>query len=346
MSWARVDDGWWCHAKVATLSLAARGLWVTALSWCAQQRRSDIPRGVLPMLTVGDRKSAALAAELTSQGLWDASEGGWTIHDHDEYQREPKPKASPEQRAEHAAKAARARWGARGPDAREHARPMLGACSEHAQAMPGAMRTDAHAQCPSMPPDPIPIPSHPDPDPSQAPDPERAGLTAGAYRQTDETAEQLSATLMVPLDELREVEGLVIARLLASGAQVKGPARRYAQTALLEALRDPKRRGEARQAIAARREEAAREESRDRSEAEALERIAADKREANRRAALRPDQREVEDALRTLERSEYTLAHPGLPLSATAPARAAKRKAEAILAKHGVPVPGGAKRSA
>jgi len=191
----------------------------------------------------------------------------------------------------------------------------------------------------------------PDPDPDPDPDPvkqapERAGLTAGAYRQTDETAEQLSATLMVPLDELRAVEGLVIARLLASAVQVKGPARRYAQTALLEALRDPHRRGEARQAIAARREEAARDESRARSDAEALDRIAVDKREADRRAALTPDQREVEDALRTLERSEYTLAHPGLPLSATAPARAAKRKAEATLARHGVPVPEGAKRSA
>ena len=36
--WAKVDDGWWKHRKVVALSLPARGLWVTALSYCGDVR--------------------------------------------------------------------------------------------------------------------------------------------------------------------------------------------------------------------------------------------------------------------------------------------------------------------
>ena len=36
MTWFKVDDGFYDHPKVANLSLAARGLWVTMGSWCAK----------------------------------------------------------------------------------------------------------------------------------------------------------------------------------------------------------------------------------------------------------------------------------------------------------------------
>lgn len=37
MTWFKVDDGFYDHPKVENLSMAARGLWVTAGSWCAKQ---------------------------------------------------------------------------------------------------------------------------------------------------------------------------------------------------------------------------------------------------------------------------------------------------------------------
>ena len=82
MSWARVDDGWWCHRKVLGLDLAARGLWVSALSWSCAQRVDEIPAAFLP--TVGATVEHADA--LVAAGLWVEDDGGWRIHDWDAYQ--------------------------------------------------------------------------------------------------------------------------------------------------------------------------------------------------------------------------------------------------------------------
>lgn len=83
MTWFRVDDAWWSHPKVAALSLAARGLWVTAGSWCAQHLQDGkVPRGVLAMLG----GTAKIAAELVAAALWEIAPGGWLIHDWHKYQ--------------------------------------------------------------------------------------------------------------------------------------------------------------------------------------------------------------------------------------------------------------------
>ena len=80
--WARVDDGWWCHPKVIGLDAAARGVWISALSWSCHQRKQIVPRALLPMLQ-GDENAAA---ELVAAGLWNATEDGWEIHGWAEYQ--------------------------------------------------------------------------------------------------------------------------------------------------------------------------------------------------------------------------------------------------------------------
>lgn len=80
--WAKVDDGWWCHPKVMGLSLAARGLWVSALSWSCQQRRPEVPTHFLGMVGA----PFELADEIASAGLWIATGNGWEIHDWAEYQ--------------------------------------------------------------------------------------------------------------------------------------------------------------------------------------------------------------------------------------------------------------------
>ena len=83
MSWAKVDDGWWCHPKVMGLPLAARGLWVSALSWSCAQRKSVVPPSFLAMVGATDDDAEALA----DAGLWiDLMGNGWEIHDWSEYQ--------------------------------------------------------------------------------------------------------------------------------------------------------------------------------------------------------------------------------------------------------------------
>lgn len=69
MTWFRVDDGWWAHPKVVRLSMAARGLWATAGSWCAQQLTDGrVPAEMLKVF--GGRRRQA--DELVSAGLWTA----------------------------------------------------------------------------------------------------------------------------------------------------------------------------------------------------------------------------------------------------------------------------------
>jgi hypothetical protein len=85
MAWARVDDGWWCHPKVLTLDLEARGLWVSALSWSCQQKSATIPAVVVRMCGGDDD----IAARLVGAGLWDDNgDGSYDVHDWTDYQSE------------------------------------------------------------------------------------------------------------------------------------------------------------------------------------------------------------------------------------------------------------------
>lgn len=82
MPWAKVDDGWWCHPKVMPLSPAARGVWISVLSWSCQQRSPKVPPHLLAMVGGSNDEANALA----SVGLWEADGEGWVIHDWADYQ--------------------------------------------------------------------------------------------------------------------------------------------------------------------------------------------------------------------------------------------------------------------
>jgi hypothetical protein len=82
MAWAKIDDGWWAHPKVMVLSLAASGLWARALSWSCHQRKDVIPPRFLDMVEA----DTSHADELVEVGLWHPVDGGWLIHEWDQYQ--------------------------------------------------------------------------------------------------------------------------------------------------------------------------------------------------------------------------------------------------------------------
>jgi len=77
MTWFRVDDGWHSHPKTVGVSLAARGLWASAGSWCAQHLTDGlVPRKMLAIWGAKPRH----ACELLDAGLWINSEDGYVFH--------------------------------------------------------------------------------------------------------------------------------------------------------------------------------------------------------------------------------------------------------------------------
>jgi hypothetical protein len=90
MPWLRVDDGLFLHPKWLATPPGARGLWITALSYCGNQSNGGvIPSALLPVLG-GTEKDAA---DLVQSGLWTAIDGGWQIHNFVEYNDASTPEA-------------------------------------------------------------------------------------------------------------------------------------------------------------------------------------------------------------------------------------------------------------
>lgn len=83
MAWFKVDDKLWSHPKWLQTPPAARGLWITAGSWCAQHEQDGhIPANALRLLGHTRREANALV----NAGLWHESDGGWVFHDWAEFQ--------------------------------------------------------------------------------------------------------------------------------------------------------------------------------------------------------------------------------------------------------------------
>lgn len=106
MSWAKVDDQWFAHPKVVGLSLAARGLWITTLSWSCAQRTDHLPAYMVRFLAGGEDIDP-MVKELVDVGLWIEDGEGWAIHDWNEYQN----LSLSEKRAKAGKKGAEKRWG-------------------------------------------------------------------------------------------------------------------------------------------------------------------------------------------------------------------------------------------
>lgn len=84
MTWVRVDDQFPDHPKLLRLGkqrLPAMGLWVTGLCYSARFLTDGfIPSAALPY---GSKRIAQLLVDV---GLWGTADGGYQIHDYQDYQ--------------------------------------------------------------------------------------------------------------------------------------------------------------------------------------------------------------------------------------------------------------------
>lgn len=67
--WAKVDDQWWMHPDVMSVSLDARGLLVSCLSWIAGWEDEEVVPAELVDMIAGT-ESERLASELEDAGAW------------------------------------------------------------------------------------------------------------------------------------------------------------------------------------------------------------------------------------------------------------------------------------
>ena len=86
MSWVRIDDRAPEHRKQLAAGPVACWLWVCGLAYCNRQPARDgfIPVAVLPMLypLLGVLKHAT---RLVDVGLWHRGEGGYLVHDYNDF---------------------------------------------------------------------------------------------------------------------------------------------------------------------------------------------------------------------------------------------------------------------
>ncbi len=87
MSWGKVDDKLHTHPKVDDAGIEAMGLWVLAMSYCADQLTDGFVSAERVRKLAGSR-GASLSAKLVASGLWHAVpyEDGYQFHDWSKYQ--------------------------------------------------------------------------------------------------------------------------------------------------------------------------------------------------------------------------------------------------------------------
>lgn len=86
MGWAKFDDAFTDHPKVAAAGPWGELLAMRAVIYCARQETDGfIPTGQLARLAAGIPSAKAKAAVLVTVGLWEETDGGWLIHDFLDY---------------------------------------------------------------------------------------------------------------------------------------------------------------------------------------------------------------------------------------------------------------------
>lgn len=136
MTWAKVDDTLHAHRKVRLAGLEAMGLWLVALSYCAQHITDGHLRAdEVTHLALTKKRAEKLAGALVSAGLWDTTADGWCFHDWEHYQ--------PTRASVLAERARKVEAGRKGGQASAQARGQAGG------EAPGQARAQASAQAPT-----------------------------------------------------------------------------------------------------------------------------------------------------------------------------------------------------
>ncbi len=111
MAWVKVDDSFYDSEKWAEAPADSIGLWLAAMAWC---NRNNSVRGFIPELKtqglVHVRNHKATVVDLCRRGAFHKVDGGYLIHDYEEYQQNDKVKRIAEERSKAGKKGARARW--------------------------------------------------------------------------------------------------------------------------------------------------------------------------------------------------------------------------------------------
>lgn len=91
MAWIKLDDSFGDHPKVVAAGPLAAWLYVRGLCYCGRHLTDGfIPHAAVPTLgsfAAGRTRPQGLAEALVKVGLWEASEGGYQVHDYGSYQR-------------------------------------------------------------------------------------------------------------------------------------------------------------------------------------------------------------------------------------------------------------------
>lgn len=179
MAWARFDDDVLDNAKLTMVSDLAAHLWWKCIVWSRKQKTNGVvPRHVIATL-VRARKPELLAKELVeaiplgkSAGLFEAIDGGWKIHDFEDFGPQQREELS-DARAEAGRRGAAKRWQTDGkrdgkPDGKREVADSKLPSACHAEPMANDS-SRAGAPAPAPAPTPAfpsrPVPSRPEEQP-------------------------------------------------------------------------------------------------------------------------------------------------------------------------------------
>jgi hypothetical protein len=168
VSWAKIDDRLHSHPKVLEAGPEAMGLFLLALSWCADYLTDGfVPEIQVRRLLFVCDDPLAIADKLVGAELWERADGGYQIHDYLEYN------PSAEQvKAERAANAKRqAEW-------RDRKRQGQGGTMTIRNSDSNSDSNGVTNNSPVPVPVPVPVPKPKDSAPSAAETPELTGEAA------------------------------------------------------------------------------------------------------------------------------------------------------------------------
>lgn len=143
MTWVRIDDHFYDHAKWATAPGDSIALWLAAMAWCNRNESWEgfIPSSKLTGL-VNIRNPKRTASDLCARRAFVKHGDGYLIHEYADYQQNDRVRQIRDARSAAGRKGARVRWG---KDGTEIANPIANAIADEWQQ---SWQTDGNENAP------------------------------------------------------------------------------------------------------------------------------------------------------------------------------------------------------